>query len=70
MIEISCSEAEYLRERLGDNFTCAVTNRGKGAKHKHRYITEDINILRLLPENAEASAIVAAYDARRGWRRG
>lgn len=63
MIQITKQEAEFLRKVDPETFI-AVTGRKKAARHKHRYIAEDIETLRLLPNNSEAAAIVDAYDRR------
>lgn len=63
MIQITKEEADFLR-KVDPSIFIAVTGRHKPARHKRRYIAEDIETLRLLPNNSEASAIVEAYDRR------
>ena len=63
MIQITKNEADFLRS-VDPNIFIAVTGRHKAARHKRRYIAEDIETLRMLPNNSEAVAIVEAYDRR------
>ena len=64
MILITREEAEFLRS-VDPTLYIATTGRGKRAQHKHRYVPEQIDTLRLLVNNAEARRIVEAYDRRR-----
>ncbi len=56
MIQITKSEAQLLREKFPDTHI---------AKTKHKYYaTEDIRIMRALPNNSAARAIVAATNKK------
>lgn len=63
MIQITKAEADFLR-KIDPEIFIAVTGRKKAARHKRRYVAEDIEVLRLLPGNSEAASIVEAYDRR------
>ena len=59
MIKITKEEAELIR-RVDPTVFIAVTGRHKNARSKRRYVSEDIDVMRLLKHNAEAAAIVDA----------
>ena len=63
MIQISKQEADRLR-RIDPTIYITITGTGKKSRNKRRYVEEDMRALRLLPDNAEAAAIVSAYDKR------
>lgn len=70
MIPITKDEAEFLRS-VDPTTYIAITGRTKRARHKHRYVCENIDTLRLLTNNEAACKIVAAHDRwMRGRRRG
>ena len=63
MLLISKQEADRLR-RIAPTIYITITGTGKKSRNKRRYVEEDMRALRLLPDNAEAVAIVSAYDKR------
>lgn len=67
MILITKEEADHLR-RIDPSIYITITGTGKKGRNKRRYVEEDIRALRLLPNNAEAVAMVQAYDKRMGAR--
>ena len=71
MIKITKEEAELIH-RVDPTVFIAVTGRHKNARSKRRYVSEDIDVMRLLKHNADAVAIVDAYDRRMrylAWRK-
>lgn len=69
IIPVTKAEAEFLRKNDPAIFI-ATTGRGKKSRNKHHFVSEDINIMKLLPDNNRAKEIVDEYNSRRKrrWR--